>query len=160
QVGSVLPVDEGVVIHARGNEAGGRFGAGLVRGDEFIQVPLVADPAGICGGIDAGAPIGFGGAATGGDVLVFAGGQVGGFLDADDVVLQTQIAIDVLFALVMTEDDAGTVIEGERSARGVEFVGQRTEEALAEVLEAFEVGFANLSKEEAFEAGEALAVVD
>ena len=56
---------------------------------ELRPIPGVADAAGIGGGIDAGTPVGFGGAATGGDVLVFPGRQGRGFLDADQVVFET-----------------------------------------------------------------------
>ena len=157
--GFVFGVDEGVVVDAGGDEAGGGFGAALVGDDELVEVPLVADAAGVGGGVDAGTPVGFGGAAAGGDVLVFARGERGGFLDADDVVFEAEVGVDVLFALVMAEDDAGAVGEGEDAAGGVELVGQAGEEALAEVFEVFEVGFADFAEEEAFEAGDALAIV-
>ena len=125
EVGFVFGVDEGVVVDAGGDEAGGGFGAALVGDDEFLEVPVVADAAGVGGGIDAGTPVGFGGAAAGGDVLVFAGGELGGFLDADDVVFEAEVGINVLFALVMAEDDAGAVGEGEDAAGGIELVGER-----------------------------------
>ncbi len=41
----------------------------------------------------------------------------------------------------------------------LKLVGEVGEEALAEVVEVFEVGFADFAQEEAFEAGEALAIV-
>ena len=56
-------------------------------------------------------------------------------------------------------DDAGAVGEGEEAAGGGELMREPAEEAAAEVLEVFEVGFADLAQQEAFQAGEALAVV-
>ena len=69
----------------------------------------MADAAGIGGGIDARPPVRLGGAEAGADVLVFARGESGGFLDADDVVFQAQVGIDVFFVLEMAGDDAGAV---------------------------------------------------
>jgi len=119
----------------------------------------MTDAAGVGGGVEARPPTGFGRTTAGGDVLVFAGGELGGFLDANDVVFEAEIGIDVLFALVMAEDDARAVLEGEDAAGGIEVVGEALEEALAEALEVFEVGFADFAEEEAVEAREALAIV-
>lgn len=159
EVGLVTRVDEGVVVHAGGDEAGVGLEAGLVRDDEFIEIPRVADAAGIGGGINPRTPVRLAGAAAGGDVLVFAEAELGGFLEADDVVFEAEVIIDILFALVMAEGDAGAVGEGEDAARGVELVGQPGEEALAHGFEIFEVGFADLAEEEAVEIGAALAII-
>ena len=59
----------------------------------------------------------------------------------------------------MAGDDAGAVGEGEEPREAVNSCGRRQEEAPAEVLEVFEVGFADFAEEEAFEAGDALAVI-
>jgi hypothetical protein len=91
--------------------------------------------------------------------VVFARGKGGGFLDADDVVFEAEVGIDVLFALKMAEDNPRAVGKGENAARGIELVGQTEEEAPAEVLEAFEVGFADFAEQEAFEPGHALAII-
>jgi hypothetical protein len=81
--------------------------------DEKLFIPDVADAAGVAGGIDAGAPILFGSAATGGEIDVFAVSESGGFLDADDVVFEAEIGIDLVFGLEMAGDDAGTVFKNE-----------------------------------------------
>jgi len=60
----------------------------------------------------------------------------------------------------MAEDNAGAVGEGEGGAGSDPFVGEAGEEALAEVLEVFEVGLADFAEEEAFEAGETLAIIE
>src|SRR5215207_5805633 len=57
EVELVLGIDERIVLDARGDEACAGFGAALVGQDEFIEVPLVADAAGIGGGINARAPV-------------------------------------------------------------------------------------------------------
>ena len=159
EVGFVFRVDKGVVIHAGGNETGVGFGVVLVGNNEFIEIPLVAKTAGVGSGIDAGPPVGFGSTAAGGDVLVFAQGELGGFLDANNVIFQAKIGIYVFLTLVMAEDNAGAIGKDEETARGVELVGQLVEEALAEVFKVFEVGFADFTEQEAFEAGNALAII-
>ncbi len=83
----------------------------------------------------------------------------GGFFDADDVVFEAEVGVDVFFVLEVAGDDAGAVFEGEDAAIRREFVGEGAEEASAEVFEVFHVGFANLAEEEAFQAGDTLAIV-
>ena len=109
--------------------------------------------------IDAGTPTGLAGAAAGGDVEVFAMSEGGRFLDGDEVVFEAQVSIDVAFVLVMAEDDARTVLEAKGVFRGREEVGKFRENTAAEVFEVFEIGFAYFAQEEAFEAGDALAIV-
>ena len=70
--------------------------AGEVGVDEELFVPDVTDTARVAGGIDARAPIPFRGAATGGEVDMFAVSEGGGFLYANDVVFETEIRINVL----------------------------------------------------------------
>lgn len=159
EVGLVTGIDKRVVAHAGGDEAGIGLAAGLMGDDEFFEIPLMTDAAGIGGGINPRTPVRLAGAAAGGDVLVFAEGELGGFFEADDVVFEAEVAINIFFALVMAEDDAGSVGEGEDAARGVELVGQPGEEALAQGFEIFEVGFADLAEEEAVETGAALAII-
>src|SRR5512140_1959887 len=85
----------------------------------------------------------FGGAAAGGDVLVFAEGEGGGFFDADHVVFEAEVGVDVFFILEVAGDDAGAVGKGENAAVGGEFMGEVGEQAAAEVFEVLEVGFAD-----------------
>lgn len=102
----VTGVGESVVHDARGDEAGIGLCA-LVEGqNELISVPGVADAARIGGRVDAGAPAGPGSAATGGDVLMFARGEGGSFLDADEVVFEAEISVDVALILEMATDNA------------------------------------------------------
>jgi len=61
-------------------------------------VPGVADAAGVGGGIDARAPTGLGSAVAGDNIVIFAGGEGGGFLDADDVIFEAEVGIDVFLA--------------------------------------------------------------
>lgn len=159
EVSFVIRIDEDVVHHPRGDEAGGGFVAGLKGHDEFLEIPWMADTAGIGGGIETGPPVRFGRAATSGDVREFAGGELGGLLNPDHVVLEAEISIDIFLALIMPEDDTGTVGEDELAARGVEFMRQLPEETLPESLEMLEIGFAHLAEEEAVETGDALAIV-
>ena len=109
----------------------------------------MANVAGIGGRIEARAPIGFGGAATARDVLVFAGGQLSGFLNADDVVFQAQVGINVFLALVMAQDDARAVYEGEDAARDVEVVGKAMEQSLPQSLEILQVQLAHFAQQQA-----------
>lgn len=113
----------------------------------------------IGGGMNTRSTIGFGGAATGGDVLVFAARELGGFLNADDVVFKTKVAINVLLALVMAENDLRAVGEDEQAARDVELMREPLEETATEGFEVFAVGLADLAEEQAFESRDALAIV-
>ena len=54
--------------------------------------------------------------------MVFAGGEGGGFLDADDVVFEAEVGVDVLFALEMAGDDPRAIGEGEGGAGRGELV--------------------------------------
>jgi len=56
-------------------------------------------------------------------------------------------------------NDTGAVFEGEDAASDGEIVRQSAKDAPPKVFEVFEVGFAHFSKQEAFEAGNALAIV-
>ena len=91
--------------------------------------------------------------------MVFAGGEGGGFLDADDVVFEAEIGVDVFFALEVAGDDAGTVGEGDQATGNREVVRQPREQAPAEVFEMLEVRFADFAEQQAFEARHALAVI-
>ena len=90
---------------------------------------------------------------------MFAAGEGGGFFDADDVVFEAEVGVDVFLGLEVAGDDAGAVGEGEDAAVGREFMGQGDEEAAAEVFEVFHVGFADFPQQQAFQARHALAVV-
>lgn len=57
EVGLVTGIDERVVIHAGGDKPGVGLAAGLVGDDEFFEIPLVADAAGIGGGIHPRTPV-------------------------------------------------------------------------------------------------------
>jgi len=138
----------------------GRGEEALLKGNDIGgAIPGVADAAGVGGGIDAGPPAGLGGAVAGDDIVILAGGEGGGFLDADDVVFEAEVGIDVFFALEVAGDDAGAVGESEGGAGSGPGVREAGEEASAEVLEIFEVGLADLAQEQALETGEALAIV-
>ncbi len=157
--GTVFGVSEGIIINGGGDETRDGFLTLLKRVDEGGAEPGMADAAGIGGSINAGTPAGLGRPAAGDDVRILTGGERGGFLDADDVVFEAEVGINVLLALEMAGDDAGAVGKGEDGARGGEVVGQAREKAAAEVLEVLEVGFADLAEEETFETGETLAIV-
>ena len=77
----------------------------------------------------------------------------------DQVVFKAEVGINILLALIMAEDDLGAVGKGEEAAGRIEPVRQGGEEPLAEGREVFEIRFADLPEEEAFEAGNALAVI-
>lgn len=119
----------------------------------------MADAAGVGGGINAGTPIGFAGAAACGDVLVFAESQGGGFLNANDVVLEAEVGIDVFFGLEVAGNDAGTVGKGEHATVSGEVVSQAVEEFAPEIFKMLHVCFAHLAEEEAFQFGNALAII-
>jgi len=154
---AVFAVEEAVMTDARRDEeSAARAG---VRIDEEFFVPLMADPAGIGGGVNAGAPGGAGTSAASGDMAIFAFGKGGGFLDADDVVFEAEILIDVLFGLEMAEDDFAAIGKGEHAAMGLVIVRQAGEELLAKALEMFDVGLAYFAEEQASQAGSALAIV-
>ena len=59
----------------------------------------------------------------------------------------------------MAEADLRTVGEDEQAAGGVELVREVFKDTAAEAFKVFEVGLADLAEEEAFEAGDALAIV-
>ena len=126
----------------------------------MFAVPDVTDAAGIGGGIDARAPAFFGGAAAGADVEIFGDGKSRGFLNADDVVFEAEIGIDIGLVLEVTDDDAGAVIEGEGMFGRDPLMREMTEDFPAKVLEIFDVGFAGFAQEKNFEIGEALAIID
>src|SRR6185503_4584201 len=99
----------------------------------------MADSTGIGGSVDARTPAGFAGATTGGNVAVLALSESGGFFDADDVVFKPQVGIDVGFVLVMTGDDARTVLEGNGVLRCGEEMRELREDAMTKVFEVFQV---------------------
>jgi hypothetical protein len=59
----------------------------------------------------------------------------------------------------MAGDDTGAVGKGEDATGGIEFMGKSDINAAAEVIESLEVGLADAPEEEAFEAGDTLAIV-
>src|SRR4051812_30754 len=93
----VIWISEGVVRDRSRNEAGVSFRVGMKGLEELLSVPSVADATGIGGGIDAWTPSGFGGAAAGADVSILAAGQGGGFFNADNVIFESEIGIDIVF---------------------------------------------------------------
>ena len=81
--------------------------------DEEFFVPGVADAAGIGSGVNARTPIGFGSPATGGNIEELAVGEGSRFLDANDVVFETEITVDVGLVLVMAATNDAPVGEGQ-----------------------------------------------
>jgi hypothetical protein len=156
----VIGISEGVVRDGSRHEASVRFRVGMKGLEELLSVPSVADATGIGRGIDAWTPSGFGGAAAGADVGILAAGQGRGFFNADNVVFESEIGIDIVFVLVVTGDYAGAIGEVEQTTGGNKFVGELSKEALTEVGKTFVIGFADLTKEEAFEIRDALAIID
>ena len=162
---AVVGMDERVVVDGSGDEAGGSLSAVKEGNDISGTVPVVADAAGVGGGIDAGPPGEAGGrdargAGAGEDIAVLAAGESGGFLDTDDVVFEAEVSIDVVLALEVAGDDAGAIGESEDAAGGGVIVRGAVKDAAAKVFKIFAVGFADLAEQEAFEAGEALAIVE
>lgn len=102
----VFRVGKLVVVYACGNETRFGFRARFMRDDKQVAIPFMADTARVGGRIDARTPVGLGGAATRRDVLIFSRGQRGGFFNPDDVVFEPEISVDVLFALIMSGDNA------------------------------------------------------
>lgn len=129
--GLVFRVDELVILHAGGDKASGGLGAVLIRQDESLVIPIVADAAGIGGGIEARPPAGLGRTKTGADVLVFTLGESGGLLDTNDVVFDAEKGVYILFVLVMADDDARAVFEGEDAPGGIVRVLEGGENTLA-----------------------------
>jgi hypothetical protein len=160
QNGFVFRVIELVIVHAGGDEAGVGFGLALKGEDEVLTEPFMAHPTGVGSGVEAGTPIGPGGAQAGADVLIFTFGECGGLLDADDVVFEAEIGINILLVLEMSDDDAGAIFKGEKAAGGVEGIFEPGEEAPAEVIEPFEVGLADFAEEETFQPRHALAIIN
>jgi hypothetical protein len=91
---------------------------------------------------------------------VFAGGESGGLLDADDVVFESEIGVYVFLTLVVAGDDAGAGGESENAASDGVVMWNIAKNPAAEIIEVFTIGFANLSEKEAFETGEALAIIE
>ena len=83
----------------------------------------MADAAGVGGGVDPGSPGGLGGAVAGADGAVLGVGQGGGLLDADHVVLEAEVGVDVGLVLEVAEDDARAVGEGQDALAAALFVG-------------------------------------
>jgi len=90
---------------------------------------------------------------------VFATGEGGGFLDADQIIFETEIGIDITLFLEMAADDSGTIFEPEGPTGRNEGMVETPKSATADVVEVFEIGFADFSNEEAFEARIALAII-
>ena len=155
----VLRICENIISDGSGNEPGIGFGFCMVRRDEFGAIPGVADAAGIGSGIDAGPPVLFGGTQAGRDVGVFATGERGSLLDADEVVFEAEVSIDITFIMEMAGDDSGTIFEPEDPPGRNEGMVETPKSATADVIEVFEIGFADFSNEEAFEARIALAII-
>lgn len=156
----VVRIEENVVINPSADETRDGLGAGLPRDDEFLEIPLVTDTAGVGGRVKARSPSRFGSTATGGDVRVFAGRKLGRFLDADDVIFEAEIGINVLLTLVMAEDNAGAVFKEQLAPSGMEAMRQMSEELAPEDFEVLQVGFAHLAQEQTFETRDALAIIN
>ena len=153
-----------VVVHERLDEAGVRFLLLLPRDDELFLVPGVADAARVGGGIHAGPPgrairAELGRAATGADIRILLGTEGGGFLDSDHVVFEADMIIQILLVPEMLGDDARAVAEDDFAFADLEFVRDTPEDNAAQILEMFEVGLGGLAQEEAFEVGDALAII-
>ena len=162
---AITGIGKRIVADGSGDEARGALGAGLERDDVIGTVPGMADAAGIGGGVDARTPGTSvrpdpGTATAGDDVAVLSGSEGGGLLDADDVVFEAEISIDIFFTLEMAHDDPGIIWEGEHAAGSGVVVGNTTKEFASKVFEVFAVGFAYLAEQETFEPGKALTIVE
>ena len=154
----VLGVGEFVIVHHSRNVASAGFVFVIAGKDVGLAVPNMTDPARVGGGINAGPPIGLGSAVASFDVVIFLGGESGGLLDADDVVFEPEIAIDILLGLEMAGDDAGAIGEFEGAGLAGKFIGG-LEHLAAEIVKIFAIGLSDFAEEEAFEARAALAIV-
>ncbi len=114
---------------------------------------------GIGGGIDPRTPIGFGSAAAGADVLIFALGQLRGLLNADDVVFLAEIGVDIFFALIMAQANLRTVGEFQFTTRGAVFMIQPGEQALAIIFQVLGIGFADFAQKQAAKSRHPLTIV-
>ncbi len=90
---------------------------------------------------------------------MFARGEGGGLFDADEVVFEAEIGVDVGLILEMAADDARAVGEGEQATGFGEGVREFSQNAQAEVAEVFAIGFADFAQQKAFESGDTLAIV-
>ena len=102
---AVVGVDNCVVFDGGGDEAGVELLVCAEGVDEAFFVPDVADAAGVGGGVDAGAEV-FAGAVGVAQGLVLDVGECGGFLDEDDVVLDAEVLVDVVFGAEVADVDA------------------------------------------------------
>jgi hypothetical protein len=133
----------GIVLDPGGNESSGVLVVVLERNYVLVAVPGVADATGVGSRIHPGAPalaVGadLGTAQAGSDIGVFAQGETSGFLDADNVVFDADVFIEVALVLVVIDQDAGTVRKNEFSALGV-LMRNVTKDALAQIFEVFTV---------------------
>ena len=131
----------------------------LVGDDKDFVVPIMADAAGVGGGIDARPPIGFGSASASANVVELAGGKGSGFFNSDEVVFEAEEGVDLVFVQVMAGNNAGAILESERCFIDIEPVRQGMEETVTQIMEVFEVGFEGFAKQQTFEAGHPLRIV-
>src|SRR4051794_22824021 len=161
----VLLVAVMIVIQERLDKAGAGFVPVLPRDDEPLLITRMANTARVGGGIHARPPSSairaeLGGAAAGADIRILLGAEGGGFLDANHVVFDADMIVQILLVLEMLGDDPGAIAEDNFAFAHFEFVGDTLEDNASEILEMFEVGFGGFAQEKAFEVGDALAIVE
>lgn len=120
---AVFRVVEGVVFDPGGNEA--RFVLDLLfrRVDEGFFIPLMPHSTRVGRGVNPRAPIRLAAAQAGPNVLKFPPGQSCGLFNPDDVVLEAQVRIDVVFVLEVAGHKPRAVGEGQNAAVRDERVG-------------------------------------
>ncbi len=89
----------------------------------------------------------------------FLRGQRGCLLDANHVVFQAEVGINVLFILKMTRDDPRPVGKRQNPAKRGKFMVQPPEQPAAQILEMFQVRLADLAQQQTFQTRHALAII-
>src|SRR5687768_1218887 len=81
-------------------------------------------------------------------------------LNANHIVFQAEIRIDVLFRLEMSSDDPRAVAERQRATVRRELMRQMNEKSPSEIVEALHHRLPDLAQQQAFQPWHPLAVVN
>ena len=90
---------------------------------------------------------------------MLAAGQRRGLLDANNIVLEPEVGIEIGGRLIVPGDDARAVRELENATVGRELMRQPTEQPATQVIEVFQIRFADLAEQKTFQPRHPLAIV-
>ena len=130
----VVRIDKPVVVDGREDEACVRFAMLSCRFNETSAEPGMADVTGIGCRVDSWSPAWLARPVAVTQRLVLGVRERGGLLDDDDVVLETEVLVDIRLVLEVTNDDPRSIRKDDQTRHNLVLVAGRLEDPTPEIL--------------------------